>query len=388
MKRTVLLGLNKVPQVPASLQQANTPLDKVDVSISKLSHHMFLDTHGDDQRGKPKLLAAHNASLITATKALEFMDHALGTHKEAKVAENMKWGKAFCRWMLAEHFGVIHFAHMDHILDKTTGPLFAPVNVVRLTSGNTPDYLCGDAANRVTLSEAKGRNARAISFNNTAFQEWRDQVQRVQVQNQQGQPLKVKSYIVATRLRTEGQGSRVRSKVFVEDPETPGDEPPSFEDSSHLNRIAITHHYGAIFDRLGLPLHAAALFQGFGLDGDGPIQFPVWSSPLPQLTGRRFVGGFLYDDNWLHLSEFAYRFYGPSYARYDLRQRQAAFFGLDIDIFRRALAVSREGPQQVQSAEGFQSPVEGEFPPLVSLMRDGSLVTTGAFMQLVDIEEF
>src|SRR5262249_6066029 len=153
-------------QIPATLMGSGVALDKIDVRIRRLCHHMFLDTYGRIAPQPNPLFQLH-FGLLTNSPQLEYVVGALGSHKEAKVAESMRLGKAFCRWFLDQHFQFTYFGHMDDLLDKTPLPQYNNIKVIRIAKKDTPDYLCADSTNRIFLAEAKGRQDASISFANS-----------------------------------------------------------------------------------------------------------------------------------------------------------------------------------------------------------------------------
>ncbi len=229
MNKTVLLGLNAFPpgSIPSSLtttingNAAQTPVDTLEVSLTRLCHHMFLDTRGQ-LPPRPNPFFSFYKGFVTSGLPLEFVEGGLGSHKEARIAESMTVGKAFCRWFLDTHFGIKHFAHMEHVIGQTAPSLYGRVRVLRVAKGDTPDYLCSDGVHNPSLAEAKGRQQGSISFTNADFASWRQQVRRVEVVDELGNTISVKANIVATRFRIETEGSRIQSKLFAEDPETEG----------------------------------------------------------------------------------------------------------------------------------------------------------------------
>ena len=224
MKRTLLIGLNNFPsgQLPLSLlDSSKAAKDQVDVDLKTLCHLMYLDNYGLTVPN-PNPCFLQYQDFVTPSSELEFA--SLGTHKETKTAESMKLGKAFCRSFLYEHFGMIHFAHMDHILGKAPNAPYSQIRITRIpTGGDTPDYLCSDGTKAVFLAEAKGRQTGKLDFGNPTFQKFRNQFANVRVTNASGAALKLKGYIVATRFRLSNEASKTRSKMYAEDPYSQGD---------------------------------------------------------------------------------------------------------------------------------------------------------------------
>ncbi len=387
MYRTTLLGLNKFVPIPANLlDHTGAQLDVIDVNLRQLCHHLFLDTHGLTVP-KPNPIFGLYQGFVTAASELEFVAGTLGTHKEARIAESMKLGKAFCRWFLHDYFSIIHFAHMDHVLGKVAPAPFAPTQVVRIAKLDTPDYLCGDAARSIFLAEAKGRQRETISFNNKRFQAFRDQFTRISVQNPLGQNLKVKGYIVATRFRMNDEPATRRSKLFAEDPSPPWEAEPTVEDLQALNYTVVSDHYASIFEKLAFPLQSASLRTGFLLPEDEKLMVGIWRCAIPQLNDVRFVGGLIPPDTcqdmmWL-FDWLPFRWnndWNPN-----LLSRAATFFGLEKSVFVAMLSRTRKVPAP-QDALPFRIPGSGEsMPESVSYLKDGTLMVSRDFMRLEEV---
>jgi hypothetical protein len=403
MHKTVMLMLNQFAPacIPQSLMGGgNAPVDKVSVSIRRLCHHMLLDTYGVSI---PKLnpLFPLYQTLINGSPALEFISGSLGSHKEAKIAESMKLGKAFCRWFLAEHFQFVYFGHMDHLLNKAPLPQYGNARIVRVQPGDTPDYLCADSSGHLFLAEAKGRQEGSIRFQDTAFQKWRDQFLRINVVNAQAQVRRMKGYIVATRLKLETQAATA-SKIFAEDPESPGEEDLSNDELPGLHRMAIHGHYSGVFEILGLLLHSAALRDGFVLPREEPVVVGIWRCLIPKLDHLRFAGGFLPSETtrsessdfrwWFDFyniprsfREFARDFRGTPFGwnpNLDVGQRM--FFGLETQLFKHVLEETRQSSQAITEIEPL-TVVAQDLPEQVSLLRDGTVLAPASFMRLEDV---
>ncbi len=198
-------------------------------------------------------------------------------------------GQAFCRLMLADHFGIIHFAHMSDVLGKVAHPAFGGLRVERVCKGDVPDYLCGNDQ-KAFLAEAKGRFS-AIKFTNAAFDDWRCQFTRVRVVDTGKIPRSTKGYIVATKLATDASPATQRSATFIEDPATEG-EPLTREQARQMSRAAKALHYSRIFHKLQLTPLASALNLGYALTRQLAFQLPVWTCTAQPFEGTTYIGGF------------------------------------------------------------------------------------------------
>jgi hypothetical protein len=99
----------------------------------------------------------------------------------------------------------------------------------------------------------------------------------------------VKGHIVAVRLAAETDSPRVQSKLFAEDPASPGDR--VLDGEFPLGEVIIMRHYAEIAAKLAQPILAAALAADFTVPAE--IQFPaiLWEFRVGPLAGKRFVGG-------------------------------------------------------------------------------------------------
>ena len=66
--------------------------------------------------------------------------------------------------MLADHFGVVHFAHMSEVLGKAAHAAFGGMRVERISAGDVPDYLCAREVTEPLLAEAKADSRLSISI--------------------------------------------------------------------------------------------------------------------------------------------------------------------------------------------------------------------------------
>lgn len=389
MKRTLALNLNAFPAgFPPSLQTPGAPLthqDTITVDLRSLCSHMYRDTFGFSSPRQNPLYALYKG-MVTSNQELEFVAGALGSHKEARVSENMKMGKAFCRWFCDNHLGISHFAHMDDILGHTAPQQFQGVQVKRVAPLDTPDYLCATRNGTVCLAEAKGRQKTAISFTNAAFGQWRQQFTRVQIQNAGGVLMSVKGYIVATRFRNQSHGSRIKSTLYCEDPATRG-EPLDEETQAVLHRIVFARHYSSVFDALNLPLQSAALRYGFTLTDDSPVTVGLWKCLVPPLDNLLFVGGLIPPDGpeclgwppFWNGDTFRDLQWNPN-----LIAGRSVFFGLEKAQFQIVLDACRNRIETITNA-ATDLPLPVVLPEELSLTGDSSLVAPEAYMRLTNV---
>lgn len=388
MKRTLLLGLNNFPSgtLPLSLlDSTKAAKDQVDVDLKTLCHLMYLDNHGLTVPN-PNPCFLQYKDFVTHSSELEFA--SLGTHKEAKNAESMKLGKAFCRSFLYEHFGMVHFAHMDHILGKVPTAPFSHIRIARNpTGGDTPDYVCANGMKAVFLAEAKGRQTGKIDFGNPTFQKFRNQFANVSVTNISGAALRLKGYIVATRFRLSNESSKTRSKMYAEDPYSPGQIEPSTEEGQSLYQFVLDDHYASVFDKLALPTQAAALRLGFTIQQDAGVTVGMWRCLLPQFKNLLFVGGLYPADNSC-CTTWEVLFQHPDWKGWNpnLLAKASTFFGLEKSIFVSMLGRTRQaGKALSENATQVDIGDAGLLPAAVSYLKDGTLLGLADFMRLENV---
>jgi hypothetical protein len=227
---------------------------------------------------------------LLPTNDFRVQGDGIGASTSIRRHRSNELGHAFCRWFLHDHLNITYFEHMEHVLRRSVHRAFAGLRVERTSVGDTPDYFCAESVDKIFLSEAKGRCS-SVSFSSAEFASWRAQFNRVAVKDHAGHPRTVKGFIVATRFATETKPT-VRTTLFAEDPQTPGDGPLSAEDGFQLGATVISAHYGEIAAKLNQPLLASALTNGFSVPEE--IRFPVtiWTFQMEPLKGVRFVGGY------------------------------------------------------------------------------------------------
>jgi hypothetical protein len=383
MIKTIAFDPHNFNPLPNQLCQAGTavPLDDIDVDIDQLCHQLFLDCHGAVPTVNPAV--AYLLALLTNSSAFEFAGAGPGTHKEIRIAESNKYGKAFCRWFLYTHVGMTYFAHMDKVLN---GGLPAPYNtwsVKKTVKGDAPDYVCANNTSTISLGEAKGRQA-AVTWAAAAepFVTWRNQFTRLDIKNPGGTSVKLKGYIVAAVMRNQSH-KKLQSELIVEDPETPGDRLMNNEEGGALRPAIMAHHYSDVLDRIAQPVHAAYLRSGLLFPDEINRQAFVWNCLVPALRGRQFVGGYLpppglpsYDSYLLpFVDEGRWRAIG----QINLNHPRFTFFGLDKAVFEGVLGAIRKGVGNLAAVEQQVVPT---MPEAVSFCRDGTLICSVDYMLL------
>ncbi len=283
MEKTLQFSLNKINLIPNSLRaisSQNIPGSDLPVNLTSLYHHYYLDSY-DRTPPNPDPAQFEYLPFISSNKDFRLTGDGLGANTNKRRSNSSSLGQALCRMVLHDHFGISYFAHMDRVLRRPLHRAFSSIQVERIASGDAPDYFCAQSVDKVFLSEAKGRYT-PISFGTREFQGWRNQFSRVAIREQGGVLRKVKGYIVATRFATEDKPA-LKSRVLVEDPESPGNELLTDDQTSQLGQVIMSLHYSDIALKLGQPILASALSLGFQIPEDLRIPFIIWrvtSGPL------------------------------------------------------------------------------------------------------------
>jgi hypothetical protein len=375
MEKTLQLALNKVDPVPNTLRSIpsqNIPRPDLPVNLASLYHHYYLDSY---ERTPPNPDPAQFEYLpfISATKDFRLSGDGLGAHTAKRRSNSTSLGQAFCRMTLHDHFGISYFAHMDSVLNRPLHRAFSSIQVERIASGDAPDYFCAQSTDKIFLSEAKGRYA-SISFGSKEFTTWRSQFTRVAVREQGGGFRKVKGYIVATRFATEQQPG-VASRILIEDPESPGQEFLSEDQTGELGEAIISLHYSDIALKLGQPILASALAMGYQIPEDIRIPFIVWRVTVGPQQGRLFVGGYypgIGGTQPFQATKEGVAF--QPFAPFRLDIGTATFVGVELDILRSVVKMARVGPRAARGIEHLAEELIQPFYSGVSLLRDGSVI--------------
>ncbi|QEX18082.1 hypothetical protein FRZ44_33860 [Hypericibacter terrae] len=380
MEKIIKLALNKYAPIPYSLQNRSSGTAAIDIPVgmAALFHHYYLDTRG---HAPPDPDPAHfeHLSFFCVDSHLRLKGDGIGTSLAFRISRSNDLGQAFCRWFLYTHLNITYFAHMHTLLDKPV-TTFSGHRIERIAKGDTPDYFCAETRTRVFLAEAKCRRE-SVSFKNAAFSSWRKQFERVVVKDGTGNLRSVKGHIVAVRLAAESDGARVQSKLFAEDPMSPGNIMLG-EDSS-LGDVIIMRHYAEITAKLSQPILAAALAGDFTVPEE--IQFPafVWEFRFGPLAGKRFVGGIYAKER--QNPDFVEAEGGYVIRTHPLRLDLpgATYFGVEEGIFRTLTQVARAGHSAVADIRTLP-----DLPFIysgVSVLRDGSVIGPADFFRAIGL---
>lgn len=386
MQKTLQLALNKYAQVPSTLEAqpgGNAPVDVVQVDVARLFHHYYLDTRGYAPPD-PDPAQFEQLDLLLPSKELRVCGDGFGTGTAYRRSTSSIFGQAFCRWFLSEHLGVTYFAHMDHVLDRPAHPSFGGLVVERTSSGDAPDYLCAENPSMVYLAEAKGRTS-AVSFSSAEFQTWREQFNRVVIKDHAGTLHSVKGHIVATRFATEANRPSLKSKLFAEDPASPGEQ--LLREAPELGAMVIALHYADIAAKIRQPLLAGALRSGVPVPEE--IRFPaaVWEFRSSPLQGKRFVGGYFPGRDGstpIELVKGQTIFLSSNPWRLDVAP--GTFFGIEEKIFESVCAMGRQGDSL--AGQVLRLPDIQPFYSAVSLLRDGSVIGPVDFFNPIGVMSY
>lgn len=385
MFRTIDFVLNKFPTVPNDLQTA--PGSKVAkkeliIDLAKLYHHYYTDSW-NSAPPDPDHTNFEYLRFITPTNDLRFIGDGSAANVQTKRYMSSSLGQAFCRYFLYEFCDIRYFAHMEDVIGKDTHPAFNGMKIERISDGDVPDYLCARKVNTPFIGEAKGR-FHSISFTNSEFAKWRTQFTRIRIKDVHGVTRKLKGYIIGTRYATELM-RRTKSKLFAEDPETPGEQAFN-EEMTGLGRGCIALHYAKLFSKLGLRLWSESLRLGFVLPADLIFRLPVWESlVVPNLKGKQFVGGY-FSTNYVSLLPLDKNKFSYQSDILRLPNKSPIFFGISVNVVRHLRKVCLgdwklldELPEQEDT---------NFFTSNVAQLSDGSITAPLDYFQQVTIEDF
>lgn len=375
MEKTLHFSLNKVDPIPNSLRaisSQNIPDADLSVNLTSLYHHYYLDSY-DRTPPNPDPAQFEYLPFISSTKDFRLTGDGMGSNTNKRRSNSSSLGQAFCRMILHDHFGIPYFAHMDRVLRRPLHRAFSSIQVERIATGDAPDYFCAQSVDKVFLSEAKGRYT-PISFGAREFEVWRNQFSRVAVREQGGSLRKVKGYVVATRFATE-DNPRVTSRVLIEDPESPGDESLTEDQTSQLGQAIMSLHYSDIALKLGQPILASALSLGYQIPDELRVPVIVWRVTNGPLEGMLFAGGYYPAMNGT--PPFQINTDGnlvQSFTPFRLDVGAGTFVGVELEIFRRVVKMARVTPHANSTVGQLDERLIQPFYSAFSLLRDGSVI--------------
>jgi hypothetical protein len=374
MLKTLGLALNRYSPIPTALRKQpaiDVEKDEIEVNLASLYHHYFLDSF-NLMPPNPDPAQFEHAQFLLPTPEFRFQGGGLGSAPAIRRHRSNELGQAFCRWFLYENLGVTYFAHVERLLGRQLERPFTGCSLERISSGDTPDYLCASADDSVCLAEAKGRYS-SISFKNKEFASWREQFNRVAFNDSSGTTRRLKGHIVATRFATEEGGAKLKSTIYAEDPSSPGIQDFDRETSLGLARAVRAAHFGNIALKLRQPVLASALFSGVQLPEELRVSGVAWRVMIGPLSGKRFIGGYYAVDGVkvrAHKINGRFVYEPPDPLRLDLPGY--TFFGLEENVLGQVVDVARSRSTQAQFIDPFQA--TEFFYSGLSVLRDGSVL--------------
>ncbi|MDQ7733650.1 hypothetical protein QT231_13140 [Halomonas sp. SpR1] len=381
MNRYINIALNKFESVPVSLRldpNQDIAAEKCLVDLARLYHHYYLDSYGR-RPPYPDPSQFEYLRFLAETGDFRILCGGIGDSTAKKRHASTELGQAFCRWFLCEHLNITYFAHMDKVLDKDPVDEFEGFKVLRVENGDAPDYLCAENMYSVYLAEAKGRY-KSINFKNKDFETWRKQFSRVEVRDKDNILRSVKGYIVGTRFAKEENSSSVKSGVFAEDPQSPGDLKLDDFTASQVYRKIQKIHFADIFEKLNQPLVAAALIMNSVISDQLRIQAVTWRLALDSVGQMEFVGGYWKtspgDLPFSLKQDGSISTYPPDPFRLD--HGRGVFIGLERKVFESVCRSVRTNEAEKRS---IAQPIK-DIPPFysaISLLRDGSILGPAGF---------
>lgn len=374
MEKTLKLALNRYVPTPHSLREDPTidsPRQEVAVGLASLYHHYYLDSYGRVPPN-PDPAQFEHAQFLLPSFDFRIQGSGLGISPAIKRHRSNELGQAFCRWFLHEYLGITYFAHIERLLNRRPATGAPDCTVERSAAGDTPDYLCASGSGDICLAEAKGRYS-SISFKNKEFEAWRKQFSRVVIKDALGAPRIVKGHIVATRFATEVDSDRLRSTIWAEDPNSPGERFLDAASTLPLERAIIAAHYSDIASKIRQPVLASSLRSGLPMPAELQVVGVVWRVQAGPLQGRRFIGGYFAVDGIAasgRNSDGRITFNPPDPLRLDLPG--FTFFGVEEDILRQVVALARRQTTVAPQIVTFEQ--TDFFYSGFSVLRDGTAI--------------
>lgn len=263
------------------------------LDLEKVAHHQFVDTHGFVFPVVNPYVTSYHV-LVTGgyDDFLRFVEGGFGVHKEARTAQRNAVGRAVCRAVLEKCFGVSHFWHMDDALRGKLAPAIDHLDISRAPKGgDAPDYICqqnNGGNHRPIIVEAKGHR-RAHGMETKVWDEWRNQFKHVLIRDQ-NQMIKLKGFLVATRLLEQKEFETVDPDIRIEDPFTPGEVEPGGDFSENMLQAITRGHYSTVLSCLRLNNIAKHLRQGEDRQEPFEASLPLWVCRRGSLEGQLFGG--------------------------------------------------------------------------------------------------
>lgn len=385
MNKEIDFRLNKFNTTPNTLRKdptANDPKTTTTIDLCRLFHHYYLDSYGVTPPN-PNHANFEYLRFLSSCRDFRFVNDGPASSKGKKRTISMELGQAFCRYFLYENLGVTYFAHLEKIINKETHPAFEGLTIRKVKNGDIPDYLCCRSVTKPFIAEAKGRYTK-IDFSNAEFTKWRAQFNTIQAYDRSKSTIKLKGYIIGTSYATEMSKRVLRSTIYSEDPETPGEEVFN-ENEPGFGQGTISIHYSRILSKLGLGLMSSALDVGFVIPEDLKFNLPVWRCNFGPIAGERFVGGFISELEPKLVKQSNGRIaFQPNIFRLGIPS--PIFIGLRFETFRLLRKVLLGNWKLLSVVEPL---VDTEIRPSnIAWLRDGSVTGALDFFEFERIETF
>jgi hypothetical protein len=346
LNRKLKLNTSQVPDSYNSLRLNGNWRDDIIVDLERIAHHEFIDTHGHTAPWLfPYVFSYSQLVAGNSGDHLRFKDGGTGAHKEARTARRNLLGRAICREIAEQYLDIWSFWFVDDALRGNMPDPLRHLEVQRSPgNGDAPDLLGVQHSGRPVFLEAKGHGGRyAYSFNHSTWQSWADQIRKNVVVRRGNVSVKVKGFVIATRLCEEsGPPSTKRPDVRILDPSSPGDIEPDSEFRLDLSRAVVANHYASVLTCLRLNQVAQVLKSGEPREESFGIRIPLWTCQVGELLGKRFAG--------FHLPRFGYAelptenpLNHSSQSLFPPLQRDKVFFGIQYKRLRGLQSVVRSG---------------------------------------------
>ncbi|MFC5192660.1 hypothetical protein ACFPIK_12860 [Algoriphagus aquatilis] len=376
MNRTIEIEFNKFPLKPQENlldSTSNNYLKCIDINLKKLTALYKIEEF--DDYNKPKNYQEFPALkyLVPNTDLFKFQLGHPGKGKDSRKENSRVLGQTLCRYFNLEYFDAPYMANISDFIGHQLGNEFNNINIVRKSSGDTPDFISATNNKSISLWEAKGRR-RIISFNETDFEKWRKQFDRISIIcNNIEQSLK--GYIFEVAIANE-RNKLPNSKILVEDPETSGER---FDSNEDLFNLIKSGHYKRTLQKMGLQFIGDAIIYAEKLN-QSKYSFPTYTS---KKTKKEYIG--IFAINFPFILALPYWEFGIIEYNQGIKQNSKHFFGIEKTIFKNLINVARGNREYLNSIEkrngNFSNESHIEF-------EDGTLLCNPNLISFGKIEQF
>lgn len=175
--------------------------------------------------------------------------------------------------------------------------------------------------------------------------------------------------------------------MYAEDPTTPGEREFSGQEYSGVGSAIIALHYGRLVEKLGQPILAASLTEGFLVPDEIRLPVVVWECLIPPLKGKRFIGGYHIPPNTAQTvkweKNYSFYLFGDPF---NLSRPFLTFFGLEESIFKKIVEIARIGWESARAVSIME--LREPLYSAMSLLRDGSTLAPLDFFRPVEQVSF